>query len=300
MTALNAMLPQMEAPTADAMNRVVMMFAALTDKHLSSDEGYQFLSLWGMVNKSVASTAAMIPAQPSTPALLPDDAPTAPAAVMSSAPLNPAQSASAQSVMAATAEQTEVANPNASINQPVQPSLKQSEVMPGVDEIKVPGVQHPMRRLTNSYRSKSKFWTEGYNWRIDVIPFDCDKADEAYFVHFRNKPTQEEFDEHYAHFLANENRCKVHILESDGSESRRITDEYCSFRENGGLNFHSRETLRPSVEWEEGARFRARFSDRRINGRTNYIYYPNRPTQAQINDISFAKGCVIVETRPNH
>jgi len=164
----------------------------------------------------------------------------------------------------------------------------------------MPGLQQPLRRLANSYRSQSKFWTPGYNWRIDVIPFDCDKADEAYFVHFREKPTQEEFDEHYAHFLAKENRCKVHILESDGSESRRITDEYCSFRENGGLNFHSKETLRPSTEWEEGARFRAKFSDRRINGQTNYIYYPNRPTQAQINSISFAKGCVIVETRPKH
>lgn len=292
MTAQKAMLPQMEAPTADAMKRVVMMFAALTDKHLSSDEGYQFLSLWGMVNKSVACSAAMTQANPSAAAFLPDASPSAPGPVMFSAPDHAALTAPAQPVMAPVAEPAKVAPTSV----PAQVSQHEQETMPGVDEIKVPGVQQPLRRPANSYRSKSKFWTEGYKWRIDVIPFDCDRAEEAYFVHFREKPTQEEFDEHYAHFLANENRCKVHIMESDGSESRRITDEYCSFRENGGLNFHSRETLHPSVEWEEGARFRAKFYDRRINGRTNYIYYPNRPTQAQINDISFAKGCVIVET----
>lgn len=303
MTTQHAMLPQMEAPTADAMSRVVSMFATLTNKHLTPEEGYQFLSLWGMVNKTAASAAAMNPATAAEPAAAPAPAPAAavpaaPAAVLPSAPVSAAQSLPAQPVPAAAAAAAPVAAEPAPAPAPALAAQPEHEAMPAVEEIAIPGVQQPLRRLMISYRSKSKFWTPGYNWRIDVIPFDRDNTEDAYHVHFRNKPTQAEFDEHYARFLDKENRCKVHILESDGSASRRITDEYCSFRENSELNYHTRETLQPTAEWEEGARFRVRFSDRRINGKTNYIYYPNRPTQAQIDGISFAKGCVIVETRP--
>ena len=279
MTALQKELPQFEAPTADAMSRVCMMFQIATDKVITPEEGFQFLNLWNMIAKPAAA-ASVLNAAVTEPAQAPAAEITAPAKPSPSAPQSVASSA------------------------PVKPApvietpAPVAEVMPNVEEISVPGVAQPMRRLSSSFKSISKRWTEGYNWRISVEPFDRDSDERAYYIHYQEKPTQAEFDEHHARYTAEENRCSVHIMESDGTSSRRITDEYCSFRERADLNFHSKETLRPSAEWEEGSRFRARFSDRRLNGQINYIYYPNKPTQSQVDSISFAKGCVIIETRP--
>ncbi|HHA1396923.1 TPA: hypothetical protein ACOEOW_003903 [Enterobacter hormaechei subsp. xiangfangensis] len=268
MNALQAIPQPFEAPTADAMNRVCMMFQIATSKEISAEEGYTFLSLWNMIAKTPVSTVAITPPQPA--AITVDELPPV------SSPEKPKSAPSSELAKSSPAPET----------------------MPHVEEIALPGIEQPMRRVASSFRNNSPYWVEGYLWRINVVPFDRDKWGDSYFVHFKEKPTQAEFNEHYQHFLADENRCKVHVLESNGTTSRRITDEYCSFRERGELNFHSRETLHPSDEWEQGSRFRAVFFDTRIGGKKNYLYFPNKPTQAQIDDISNVKGCVIVETRP--
>lgn len=295
MTALNAVLPQMEAATTDAMHTTLSMFAMMTGKYLTVDEGHKLLTLWSMVNKTDASAAAMMP--PSAPVVAPVNATAAPAVT---APV-PSEAAEAVKVSPSMPASVISSDPfKTSVAAPVVVAEQPRVTMPPVEEIQIPGVEQPLRRVVNHFRSNSKYWTDGFNWRIDVIPFDKDNWEGSYFVHFREKPTQAEFDEHYAHFLAKENRCKVHIMESDGTSSRRITDEYCTFRERGDLNFHTKETLNPHAEWEEGARFRVVFNDVRIGGQKNYMYFANKPTQSQIDKLSFAKGCVVTEKRPDH
>jgi len=281
MSALQAALPQFETSTADAMSRVCMMFQIATDKTITPEEGFQFLNLWNMIAKPSASSTAIVAAAPKVIAE-PAAEPAAPAASSEPAPPEP------QSITPSAP-----VRPEPVIDAPAPAA----EVMPNVEEIHVAGMARPMRRVAQSFKSISKRWSPGYNWRISVEPFDRDSEEQAYYIHYREKPSQVEFDEHYARYTADENRCRVHIMESDGISSRRITDEYCSFCERGDLNYHTKETLHPSAAWEEGARFRVRFSDRRINGPTNYIYFPHKPTQAQIENISHAKGCVIVEKR---
>lgn len=137
---------------------------------------------------------------------------------------------------------------------------------------------------------------EGYPWRISVEPFDRYGDMEAYYVHYRDRPTQEQFAEHYAHYLSDTNKCRVHLFESDGINSRRITDEYCSFTERGDVNYPSDETLVPRLTRRDGERFRIRFFDERIH-KDNFIYYPHKPAKSEVNRLSTLKKVAIVEAR---
>lgn len=305
MTALNAAVQQVETPTVDAMNTAVSMFAMMTGKTLTAAEGYHFLTIWSMVAKTEGSAAAMTP--PAAPvAVAPAAVIPAPVEAIPAPAAAPVQSVIHSPSTPASAAVSAPCSPTASdaVAAKAAPTQKTAEpermTMPPVEEIQVSGIAQPLRRVPASFRNESRFWVEGYNWKIMVEPFDAHGEKKAYYVHYRNKPTQEEFAEHYAHFTATENRCKVHVMESNGSDSYRITDEYCRFLENDQMHFGSKETLRPVDEWEEGARYRLRFADKRLNGQTNYIYYANKPSQAQRDAVSFAKGVVLVEKRPDH
>jgi hypothetical protein len=286
MNALQTELPQFEAPTADAMSRVCLMFQIATNKAITPEEGYQFLSLWNMIAKPAAAASVLNSAVTETaPAAVVSEpakaSPSTPQSVASSAPIKPAQ------VIATPAPVAQAA--------PVQAPEPKREIMPPIEEIKVKGVEQPLRRQPESFINDSRFWVQGYNWKILVEPFNTDLHGAAYYVHFKHRPSQQDFNEHYVEFTAR--RARVHVMESTGSESRRITDEFCSFREAGHMNFGTKETMRPNANWPDGSRFRAVFSDVRIGGQTNYIYFPNNPTKAQIEKISMAKGCVTVDQR---
>ncbi|WP_147200824.1 hypothetical protein [Pantoea sp. CCBC3-3-1] len=281
MTALHAEQPQLEANTINAMTRVVNTFAALTDKTLTVEEGYQFLSLWGMVNKTAAAVTVMMQAPEQV-------------AVEASAPVVPPVPA-----ISPAAPEVNVVSTSASALLKEVTSAPAAEKMPQVEEISVEGMANPMRRIVSSFRTPEKNWRPGFNWRIDVIPFDVDSHDEAYFVHFRERPTQAEFDEHYARFTDKENRCKVHVMESNGFSSTRITDEFCSFTERSGINYGTPEIMKPRTEWQEGERFRIKFWDQRINS-MNYQYFPNKPARHLVTELSTIKRVAIVEPRPKN
>lgn len=258
--------PELEAPTLDVMERTVSMFAIMTGKTLTSAEGFQLLTLWSMVSKSSAGSTleqGNNTVQEVAEIAEPEKSDTT---VSPSAPV--AKSASAPSKIVS---------------------------MPAIEEIAIPGVDVPLRKVQNFIKSDSKYWMKGYPWRISVEPFDQYGEMKAYYVHFQDRPTQAEFDEHYALFLSK--TCRVHIFESDGENSRRITDEFCSFTERSDVNYPSDETLKPRTEWREGERFRIRFYDERIQ-KMNYLYYPNKPSKGEVNKLSTAKKVALVEPRP--
>ncbi|WP_206604071.1 hypothetical protein, partial [Chimaeribacter californicus] len=173
----------------------------------------------------------------------------------------------------------------------------EAEFMPDVEDLAVPNPMALLRRPARLFKSTSHYWEPGYNWRISVSPFDESKADQSYHVHFSERPTQEEFDEHFRRFLSTEDRCRVHIYQSDGfSKSWRITDEYTHHREKESDNAHSLEELTPRHEWHDGERFRICFWDVRINA-LNYIYYINRPTSAEVRRLSSVKRVATVQKR---
>lgn len=256
--------PELEAPTLDAMQRTVSMFAIASGKTLTAEEGFQLLTLWSMINKSSSPAVVSAPEQHQTEVVLP---------VLESKPVvSPAVPV------------------NKSVAEPVSPS-----VMPAIEEIAIPGVDVPLRKVQNFIQSESKYWMPGYPWKINVVPFDLYGDLKAYYVHFQERPTQEQFDTHYALFL--QRKCRVHVFESDGENSRRITDEYCAFTERGDVNYASDETLKPRTTWRDGERFRIRFYDERI-GKDNYVYFPNKPTKEQVNRLSTVKKSAFVEPRP--
>ncbi|EFL9618746.1 hypothetical protein HZ84_003956 [Escherichia coli] len=267
MMAQQLYAPELEAPTLDVMERAVNMFAIMTNKTLTSEEGFQFLTLWTMVNKAGAQTA---PEEQPTVAIEAEPAVVIPELPATNTPATPVAKASSEPVKIAA--------------------------MPAIEEINIPGLEVTLRKVQNFIKSQSKYWMEGYPWRISVEPFDRYGEMEAYYVHFQERPTPEQFAEHYAHYLSDTNKCRVHLFESDGTNSRRITDEYCSFTERGDVNYPSDETLVPRLTWRDGERFRIRFFDERIH-KDNFIYYPHKPHKSEVNRLSTLKKVAIVEAR---
>lgn len=267
MTAMPKMYaPELEAPTLDSMERLVSMFAIMTNKQLTTDEGFQFLTLWTMVNKAGVVAADPVVAEAADQSALAEKEEEAKTVISPALPASKAVSEPKKSVMA----------------------------MPKIEEIHIPGIDAPLRKVQNFIESPSKFWMEGYPWRISVEPFDRYGEMKAYYVHFQDRPTQEQFDKHYVHYTSGV--CRVHVFEADGTTSRRITDEYCSFTERSDVNYASDETLTPRTTWRDGERFRIRFYDERIK-KDNFIYYPHKPGKGEVNRLSTVKKVAIVEPR---
>lgn len=138
-----------------------------------------------------------------------------------------------------------------------------------------------------------RWWLPTHLWKIHVEPRDIDdKTLSAYYVHCREKPSAELFNEHYQLFLKRTHR--VYVLKSDGKQSEDVTREYL---------YSGRPTQKETVsvkssEWEdETANFRVRFYDTRAGG-TNYVYFRNQPSGFVLARYHSTKQFAVVETRP--
>lgn len=142
----------------------------------------------------------------------------------------------------------------------------------------------------DSFESNDFTHVDGYDYRIIVT----DRAKNHYnswAEHFKQKPTQEEFEYQFRHFHARTHH--VHVNHWVDGDWETITTEYVPHWNKE----KPKETLKPSEEWPEGKKFRIKFWDQRIDG-FNYVYFDSKPGGIVLNKYHAAKCFAVTEQRP--
>lgn len=144
---------------------------------------------------------------------------------------------------------------------------------------------------SSSFKSEDFSWQPGFPYKILVSSRDKDRTN-GYAMHYRERPSQEEFNSHYQLFRNKTHY--VHILQSDGEHtSNKITEEFTAgVREEKPV-----ETFTATDEWPEGKTHRIKFHDQRIAG-DNYVYFDYRPTGYSLQKYHNKKGFAVVQQRP--
>lgn len=143
---------------------------------------------------------------------------------------------------------------------------------------------------SNSFESNDFTHVDGYDYRIIVT----DRAKNHYnswAEHFKQKPTQEEFEYQFRHFHARTHH--VHVNRWVNGDWETITTEYVPHWNKE----KPKETLKPSEEWPEGKKYRIKFWDQRIDG-FNYVYFDSKPGGIVLNKYHSAKCFAVVQSRP--
>lgn len=143
---------------------------------------------------------------------------------------------------------------------------------------------------TDSFESNDFTHVDGYDYRIIVTDRMKDHRN-SWAEHFKNKPTQEEFEYQFRHFHARTHH--VHVNHWVDGDWETITGEYVPHWNKE----KPKETLQPSEEWPEGKKFRIRFWDQRIDG-FNYVYFDSKPGGIVLSKYHAAKCFAVTETRP--
>ena len=128
---------------------------------------------------------------------------------------------------------------------------------------------------------------QGYDWQIVVLSREKDPRD-SYVVHFAYQPTQEQFDEHFAKFVARTHY--VHVNEWD-----RLHDEWV------GVTSHYTNTHRLGKDhdprWEQDdMAYRVRYYDRET-GELTFKYMPRKPSGNEMATYHHTKGFATVQSK---
>lgn len=143
---------------------------------------------------------------------------------------------------------------------------------------------------SNSFESNDFTHVDGYDYRIVVID-RMKNSHNSWCEHFKQKPTQEEFEYQFRHFHAHTHYVHVNLWVDGTWET--ITTEYVPHWNKE----KPKETLKPSEEWPEGKKFRVKFWDQRISG-YNYVYFDSKPGGIVLNKYHSAKCFAVVQSRP--
>lgn len=141
----------------------------------------------------------------------------------------------------------------------------------------------------DSFESNDFTHVDGYDYRIIVT----DRAKNHYnswAEHFKQKPTQEDFEYQFRHFHARTHH--VHVNHWVNGDWETITTEYVPHWNKE----KPKETLKPSEEWPEGKKYRIKFWDQRIDG-YNYVYFDSKPGGIVLNKYHSAKCFAVVQPR---
>jgi len=128
---------------------------------------------------------------------------------------------------------------------------------------------------------------QGYDWQIVVLSREKDPRD-SYVVHFAYQPTQEQFEEHFAKFVARTHY--VHVNEWD-----RLHDEWV------GVTSHYTNTHRLGKDhdprWEQDdMAYRVRYYDRET-GQLTFKYMPRKPSGNELATYHHLKGFAVVQSK---
>lgn len=143
---------------------------------------------------------------------------------------------------------------------------------------------------SNSFESNDFTHVDGYDYRIIVSDRER-RHSNSWCEHFKQKPTQEEFEYQFRHFHARTHY--VHVNHWVDGDWETITSEYVPQWNKE----KPKETLKPSEEWPEGKKYRIKFWDQRIDG-FNYVYFDSKPGGIVLNKYHAAKCFAVTEPRP--
>lgn len=141
-------------------------------------------------------------------------------------------------------------------------------------------VVHP---ITTSERDH----IQGYDWQIVVLSREKDPLD-SYVVHFAYQPTQEQFEEHFAKYVARTHY--VHV-----NEWEKLRDDWV------GVTSHYANTYQGKVEhdprWEQAdMAYRVRYYDRET-GQLTFKYMPRKPSGNELATYHHIKGFAVVQSK---
>ena len=128
---------------------------------------------------------------------------------------------------------------------------------------------------------------QGYDWQIVVLSREKDPRD-SYVVHFAYQPTQEQFEEHFAKFVARTHY--VHVNEWD-----RLHDEWFGVTSHYS-NTHV-DTGDRNPRWEQAdMAYRVRYYDCET-GQLTFKYMQRKPSGIELAKYHHTKGFAVVQSK---
>lgn len=129
----------------------------------------------------------------------------------------------------------------------------------------------------------------GYDWQIVVLSREKDASD-SYAVHFAYQPTQEQFEEHFAKFVARTHYVHVNEWHRGEREWVGITPRYAACVTQPFKQDHD-------PRWEQAdMAYRVRHFDRET-GELSFLYLKTKPTGAELAKYHHTKGFAVVQSK---
>lgn len=129
---------------------------------------------------------------------------------------------------------------------------------------------------------------QGYDWQIVVLSRVKDPSD-CYVVHFAHQPTQEQFEEHFAKFVARTHYVHVNEWHRGDREWVGITN----------IKYDTAHLLKAEHEprWEQDdMAYRIRYYDRET-GALTFKYVPRKPSGNELATYHHTKGFATVQSK---
>lgn len=129
---------------------------------------------------------------------------------------------------------------------------------------------------------------QGYDWQIVVLSREKDPRD-SYVMNFAHQPTQEQFEEHFAKFVASTHYVHVNEWHRGDREWVGITN----------IKYETERPLKPehNPRWEQAdMAYRVRYYDRET-GQLTFKYMPRKPSGNELATYHHLKGFAVVQSK---
>ncbi|ECZ5235299.1 hypothetical protein AH156_20105 [Salmonella enterica subsp. enterica serovar Enteritidis] len=168
-------------------------------------------------------------------------------------------------------------------------------------------VSHDRNSGADFVRTERAVWLDDYPYRISCVPFeDMMNTQTMFYVHCKERPTQQMFDVY--HRLFREHTHKVHVRMTNDTQdgSTIITHEYCSWRPREGHNGMGNagsivstvaEALGLNARWQPNAKYRIKYYDDNLQ-QVNHRYYLVKPNEQAVRLLDHRKMKAMMQTRP--
>lgn len=128
---------------------------------------------------------------------------------------------------------------------------------------------------------------QGYDWQIVVLSREKDPRG-SYVVHFAYQPTQEQFEEHFAKYVARTHYVHVNEWRGGSHEWQGITHRYAGA---------GRVEKDHDPRWEQAdMAYRVRYYDRET-GQLTFKYLPRKPSGNELATYHHLKGFAVVQSK---
>ena len=241
-----------------ALKKTVVMFKTLTGKEITEEEGSIFINLLDMTEGYLNPYAVSV-------------------------------TGTAQSLEALGIAMKELAQAGQVLGKATDSSCNVASAEPGQNKSAQAGLDgfaddvYIAQPITTSKRDH----IQGYDWQIVVLSREKDASD-SYAVHFAHQPTQEQFEDHFAKFVARTHY--VHVNEWD-----RLRDDWV------GVTSHYTNTHRLGKDhdprWEQDdMAYRVRYYDRET-GQLTFKYMQRKPSGNELATYHHLKGFAVVQSK---